>query len=248
LIYNIIFNFILGTIVGSFLNVLIYRLPKKIEVVFSRSFCPECGHKLGFFDLIPIFSYIFLRGRCRYCKAKISFLYPFIELLTGIFFVISFIYYGFSIYYLKFIIFSSVVTVISIIDLKTMEIENGPLYFGLLAGIFFFIIEKNYLNTLYGVIIAPLIFFLIIILSKGGMGGGDFSLSFLFGLYLGFPKIIPWFFLSFLIGFFPAIYMLLTKKATRKTPLPFGPFMAISGIITFLFGNQIIRFYYNLML
>lgn len=248
MIYNIIFNFILGTIVGSFLNVLIYRLPKKIEVVFSRSFCPECGHKLGFFDLIPIFSYIFLRGRCRYCKAKISFLYPFIELLTGIFFVISFIYYGFSIYYLKFIIFSSVVTVISIIDLKTMEIENGPLYFGLLAGIFFFIIEKNYLNTLYGVIIAPLIFFLIIILSKGGMGGGDFSLSFLFGLYLGFPKIIPWFFLSFLIGFFPAIYMLLTKKATRKTPLPFGPFMAISGIITFLFGNQIIRFYYNLML
>ena len=248
MIYNIIFNFILGTIVGSFLNVLIYRLPKKIEVVFSRSFCPECGHKLGFFDLIPIFSYIFLRGRCRYCKAKISFLYPFIELLTGIFFVISFIYYGFSIYYLKFIIFSSVVTVISIIDLKTMEIENGPLYFGLLAGIFFFIIEKNYLNTFYGVIIAPLIFFLIIILSKGGMGGGDFNLSFLFGLYLGFPKIIPWFFLSFLIGFFPAIYMLLTKKATRKTPLPFGPFMAISGIITFLFGNQIIRFYYNLML
>lgn len=248
MIYNIIFNFILGTIVGSFLNVLIYRLPKKIEVIFSRSFCPKCGHKLGFFDLIPIFSYIYLKGKCRYCKAKISFLYPFVELLTGMFFVISFIYYGFSIYYLKFIIFSSVVTVISIIDSKTMEIENGPLYFGLLAGIFFFIIEKNYLNTLYGIIIAPIIFFLIIILSKGGMGGGDFSLSFFFGLYLGFPKIIPWFFLSFLIGFFPAIYMLLTKKATRKTPLPFGPFMGISGIITFLFGNQIIRFYYNLML
>ncbi|HQN49272.1 MAG TPA: A24 family peptidase, partial [Caldisericia bacterium] len=103
-------------------------------------------------------------------------------------------------------------------------------------------------DTLYGVIIAPLIFFLIIVLSKGGMGGGDFKLSFLFGLYLSFPKIIPWFFLSFLIGFIPAIYLLITKKATRKTPLPFGPFMAISGIIVFLFGNQIIRFYNNLML
>lgn len=248
MIYNIIFNFVLGSIVGSFLNVLIYRLPKKIEVVFSRSFCPECGHKLNFFDLIPIFSYIFLKGKCIYCGAKISLLYPFVELLTSAFFVISFIYYGYSIYYLKFIIFSSILTVISIIDLKTMEIVYEPLYFGLIIGVVFFIIEKNYLNTLYGTIIAPVIFFLIIILSKGGMGGGDFGLSFLFGLYLGFPKIIPWFFLSFLIGFFPAIYMLLTKKATRKTPIPFGPFMALSGIITFLFGSQVINLYYNLML
>ncbi|MGB9749429.1 MAG: prepilin peptidase [Caldisericia bacterium] len=248
LIFNIIFNFILGIIVGSFLNVLIYRLPKKIEVTFSRSFCPECGHKLGFFDLIPLFSYIFLKGKCRYCKAKISFIYPLIEFITGLIFVISFIYYGFSILYLKFIIFTSILIVISIIDLRTMEIEDSPLYFGFFMGVIFLLIEKNYLNTLYGIIIAGVIFFLIIVLSKGGMGGGDFKLSFLFGLYLGFPKIIPWFFLSFLIGFFPAIFMLITKKATRKTPLPFGPFMAISGIITFLYGNQIIRFYNNLML
>jgi len=248
LIYNIIFNFILGIIVGSFLNVLIYRLPKKIEVTFSRSFCPECGHKLGFFDLIPLFSYIFLKGKCRYCNAKISFIYPFIEFITGLIFVIAFIYYGFSLLYLKFIIFASILIVISIIDLKTMEIEDSPLYFGFFMGVIFLLIEKNYLNTLYGIIIVGVIFFLIIVLSKGGMGGGDFKLSFLFGLYLGFPKIIPWFFLSFLIGFFPAIFMLITKKATRKTPLPFGPFMAISGIITFLYGNQIIRFYNNLML
>lgn len=248
LIYNIIFNFILGIIVGSFLNVLIYRLPKKIEVTFSRSFCPECGHKLGFFDLIPLFSYIFLKGKCRYCNAKISFIYPFIEFITGLIFVIAFIYYGFSLLYLKFIIFASILIVISIIDLRTMEIEDSPLYFGFFMGVIFLLIEKNYLNTLYGIIIVGVIFFLIIVLSKGGMGGGDFKLSFLFGFYLGFPKIIPWFFLSFLIGFFPAIFMLITKKATRKTPLPFGPFMAISGIITFLYGNQIIRFYNNLML
>ena len=248
MIFNIIFNFILGAIVGSFLNVLIYRLPRKIEVVYSRSFCPECGHKLGFFDLIPLLSYILLKGKCRYCGEKISFIYPLVEFLTGVIFVISFIYYGFSIFYLKFIIFSSILIVISIIDLKTMEIMDGPLYFGLFMGVIFLLIEKNFINTLYGIVIAPLIFFLIIVLSKGGMGGGDLKLSFLFGLYLSFPKIIPWFFLSFLIGFIPAIYLLITKKATRKTPLPFGPFMAISGIIVFLFGNQIIRFYNNLML
>lgn len=248
MIYNLLFNFILGTVVGSFLNVLIYRLPRKLEITFSRSFCPECGHKLGFFDLIPIFSYIFLKGKCRYCGSKISIIYPFVELITGIIFVISFIYYGFSLYYLKFIIFFSVLFVISIIDFKTMEIEDEPLYFGLFFGIVFLLIEKNYIQTLYGVIIPAIVFFLIIVLSKGGMGGGDFKLSFLFGLYLGFPKIIPWFFLSFLIGFFPAIFMLITKRANRKTPLPFGPFMSISGIIVFLFGNQIIRFYNNLML
>lgn len=248
MIFNLIFNFTLGASIGSFLNVLIYRIPRKIQVSSGRSFCPNCGHKLSFFDLIPILSYIFLKGRCRYCAEKISTLYPIVEILSGLVFLFSFLFFGYSLLYLKFVIFSSVLLVISIIDLQTMEIPDEPFLFGMFFGIIFFIFEKNYVNTLIGVIIPPIIFFLIIVLSKGGMGGGDFKLSFLFGLYLGFPKIIPWFFLSFIIGFFPAIYMLLTKKGTRKTPLPFGPFMSLSGIITFLFGNEIIRFYNFLML
>jgi len=247
-IFNLIFNFILGASIGSFLNVLIYRIPRKIQVSYGRSFCPNCGHKLSALDLIPILSYIFLKGRCRYCKEKISIVYPIVETLSGLIFLISFLFFGYSLYYLKFVIFSSVLIVISFIDLQTMEIPDEPFLFGIFFGIIFLIIEKNYINTLFGVLIPPIIFFLIIVLSKGGMGGGDFKLSFLFGLYLGFPKVIPWFFLSFIIGFFPAIYILITKKGTRKTPLPFGPFMSISGIITFLFGTQIIRFYNFLML
>ena len=248
MIFNLIFNFILGASVGSFLNVLIYRIPRKISFSNGRSFCPNCGHKLSFFDLIPIVSFILLKGRCRYCKEKISFIYPLVETLTGLIFFLSFLFYGYSLYYLKFIIFSSVLILISIIDLETMEIPDEPVFFGLFFGVIFLLIEKNYFNTLIGLIIPPIIFFLIILISRGGMGGGDFKLSFLFGLYLGFPKVIPWFFLSFIIGFFPAIYMLISKKATRKTPLPFGPFMSLSGIITFLFGSQIIRFYNKLML
>lgn len=248
MIFNLLFNFILGASIGSFLNVLIYRIPRKIQISSGRSFCPKCGHKLSFFDLIPILSYIFLKGRCRYCGEKISVLYPIVETLSGFAFLFSFLFFGYSLLYLKFVIFSSVLLVISVIDLQTMEIPDEPFLFGMFFGIIFFILEKNYLNTFLGVIIPPIIFFLIIVLSKGGMGGGDFKLSFLFGLYLGFPKIVPWFFLSFIIGFFPAIYMLLTKKGTRKTPLPFGPFMSLSGIITFLFGNEIIRFYNFLML
>lgn len=248
MIFNLVFNFLLGASIGSFLNVLIYRIPRKISISTGRSFCPNCGHKLSFFDLVPIISFIFLGGRCRYCKEKISIVYPIVEAITGLIFLLSFLFFGYSIYYLKFIIFSSVLIVISIIDLQTMEIPDEPVFFGLFFGVIFLLIEKNYFNTLIGLIIPPVIFFLIIVLSKGGMGGGDFKLSFLFGLYLGFPKVIPWFFLSFLLGFFPAIIMLLTKKATRKTPLPFGPFMALSGIITFLFGSQIIRFYNKLML
>ncbi len=248
MIFNLVFNFILGASIGSFLNVLIYRIPRKISISTGRSFCPNCGHKLSFFDLIPILSFIFLKGRCRYCKEKISILYPIVEAITGLIFLLSFLFFGYSIYYIKFIIFSSVLILISIIDLQTMEIPDEPVFFGLFLGVIFLLIEKNYFNALIGLVIPPVIFFLIIVLSKGGMGGGDFKLSFLFGLYLGFPKIIPWFFLSFLLGFFPAIILLLTKKATRKTPLPFGPFMALSGIITFLFGSQIIRFYFKLML
>ncbi|MDI6860972.1 MAG: prepilin peptidase [Caldisericia bacterium] len=248
MIFNLIFNFILGASIGSFLNVLIYRIPRKIGITNGRSFCPNCGHKLSFFDLIPIFSYIFLKGKCRYCGGKISITYPIVETLSGFIFLLSFLFFGYSIYYLKFVIFASVLIVISVIDLQTMEIPDEPFIFGIFFGIIFFILEKNYLNNILGLIIPPVLFFLIIVLSKGGMGGGDFKLSFLFGLYLGFPKVIPWFFLSFIIGFFPAIFVLITKKGTRKTPIPFGPFMSISGIVTFLYGTQIIRFYNYLML
>jgi leader peptidase (prepilin peptidase)/N-methyltransferase len=247
-IFNLIFNFILGASIGSFLNVLIYRIPRKIGITNGRSFCPNCGHKLSFFDLIPIFSYIFLKGKCRYCGGKISITYPIVETLSGFIFLLSFLFFGYSIYYLKFVIFASVLIVISVIDLQTMEIPDEPFIFGIFFGIIFFILEKNYLNNILGLIIPTVLFFLIIVLSKGGMGGGDFKLSFLFGLYLGFPKVIPWFFLSFIIGFFPAIFVLITKKGTRKTPIPFGPFMSISGIVTFLYGTQIIRFYNYLML
>lgn len=248
MIFNLIFNFILGASIGSFLNVLIYRIPRKIGITNGRSFCPNCGHKLSFFDLIPIFSYIFLKGKCRYCGGKISITYPIVETLSGFIFLLSFLFFGYSIYYLKFVIFASVLIVISVIDLQTMEIPDEPFIFGIFFGIIFFILEKNYLNNILGLIIPTVLFFLIIVLSKGGMGGGDFKLSFLFGLYLGFPKVIPWFFLSFIIGFFPAIFVLITKKGTRKTPIPFGPFMSISGIVTFLYGTQIIRFYNYLML
>lgn len=248
MIFNLVFNFILGASIGSFLNVLIYRIPRKIGITNGRSFCPNCGHKLSFFDLIPIFSYIFLKGKCRYCGGKISITYPIVETLSGFIFLLSFLFFGYSIYYLKFVIFASVLIVISVIDLQTMEIPDEPFIFGIFFGIIFFILEKNYLNNILGLIIPPVLFFLIIVLSKGGMGGGDFKLSFLFGLYLGFPKVIPWFFLSFIIGFFPAIFVLITKKGTRKTPIPFGPFMSISGIVTFLYGTQIIRFYNYLML
>ena len=248
MILNIIFNFLFGAVVGSFLNALIYRIPRKISIYKRRSFCPKCNHQLAWYDLIPILSYILLKGKCRYCGNKISPRYLIVEIITALYFSFSFLIFGYSIYYIESIFFFSVLLVISLIDLEFMEIPDSLIVVGIVVEILFMILKKNYIPSLLGMFIPPLIFALIILISKGGMGGGDFKYSFFLGLTLGFPKVIPWFILSFILGFFPAIYLLISKKKGRKSPIPFGPFMSLSAIIIYIWGDSIIRFYTSLML
>lgn len=247
-IFNIAFNFILGASIGSFLNVLIYRIPRNISIYRKGSFCPHCDHKLEWHDLIPVFSYIVLKGRCRYCGKKISPRYIFVEILSGMYFVFSFILFGYSIYYMESIFFFSILLVISLIDLEFMEIPDVLIVIGIIVEIVFVILKNSYVSSFIGMLLPPAIFALIIFVSKGGMGGGDFKYSFFIGLTLGFPKIIPWFILSFILGFFPSIYLLLTGKKDRKSPIPFGPFMSLSAIIVYIIGDKIIRIYTSLML
>ena len=248
MILNIAFNFLLGAIVGSFLNALIYRIPRKISIYKKRSFCPKCNHQLAWYDLIPILSYILLRGKCRYCGSKISPKYLIVELITAFYFSFSFLMFGYSVFYIESIFFFSILLVISLIDLEFMEIPDFLIIVGIVVEILLVILKKSYVSSFSGMIIPPLIFAIIILVSKGGMGGGDFKYSFFIGLTLGFPKIIPWFILSFILGFFPAIYLLLSKKKERKSPIPFGPFMSLSAIIIYMWGDSIIRFYTSLML
>lgn len=242
--------FILGIIIGSFLNVCIYRIPKNESIVYPPSHCSDCSHKLNYKDLIPLLSYLSLRGKCRYCGGAISPQYPFVEFLNGIIYIINFYYFGLSLDFVFYSIILSILIVISFIDYKHQIIPDGLILLILISGIIhkmllYFVYKENiYLfDSFAGFASAFIIFLLIAIVSKGAMGGGDIKLIASLGFILGLKRIILNILLSFIIGAVLSIVLLITGKKGRKDPIPFGPFINISFMATLLFGHNIINFY-----
>ena len=236
--YTIVF-FIFGTVLGSFYNVVGYRLPKGESLVKPSSHCPNCGHKLKPYELVPIFSFLFLGRKCSKCKQKISWFYSIFEFLTGIGFAVSYISFGFSLECLYSIIFISMLIIIVISDYQTMIIPDSILiFFSLLlifTKFFMFGIEEIGISMLHA--LAAFIFMLFIKLlgdfmfKRESMGGGDIKLLAVFGFVLGFPLSIVSIFLAAIIGLPVSLIVLKAKKGTE---VPFGPFLAISAIIIFL--------------
>ena len=242
--------FILGTIFGSFYNVVGYRVPKGESILYPSSHCPKCNHELKAYELIPVLSFIFLGGKCKNCKSKISFFYPVFELLTGLGFAASYMVFGLSLDCLYSIVFISMLIIIVISDYQTMLIPDSVLIFGSLLLIFikFFMtgIESIGISLLHA--LAAFIFMLLIKLlgdfmfKKESMGGGDIKLLAVFGFVLGFPLSIISIFLSAIIGLPVSLILLKAKKGTE---IPFGPFLSIAAIIIFLSQvdfSEIIKF------
>ncbi|MCJ7740544.1 prepilin peptidase [Candidatus Microgenomates bacterium] len=240
-----IFLFVLGLCIGSFLNVLIDRLPKGKSVVSGRSHCDYCRHTLAWYDLIPLFSFLYLRRKCRYCQKVISWQYPVIELLTGAFFVLVYLLdnqnYQLLITNYQLIIISGLI-VIFFADLKFRIIPDQVLIVLIAASFLFDLFYEQ--NLLLGHLLAAIVFgafFLILFLfTKGkGMGFGDVKFAFFMGLFLGYPKIIVAFYLSFLTGAAVSLILILAGKKTMKSTIPFGPFLIVSTIISQFMGNQL---------
>ncbi|MGB9793711.1 MAG: prepilin peptidase [Caldisericum exile] len=242
--------FIFGAVIGSFLNVVIYRLPRHESLIFPQSHCPKCGHKLSTLDLVPIVSYIALKGKCRYCGAKISPIYPIVESLTGILFVLTYLKFGFSLLTLKYIIFISFLIIVSFIDLFEGVVFDSVVIPATIIGLVFGIFT-NFKDTIFGIVFYAVLFFLIIVISKlfykeGGMGEGDLTSGIMIGAFLGFEFGIIAFILSFVIGAVAGIFIMLISKKGGKTEIPFVPYMAIASLLTIFFGNYIVAFYLNL--
>lgn len=241
-LYYLIFNFILGILCGSFFNVVGYRLPKEESIVFPASHCPNCNHKLGPLELIPIISYIFLGGKCKECKQKISIIYPIFEFVTGIMFALSYYLFGFSSNYIISLIACSVLLIIIISDLRYLIIPDEVL----LIGIILILLVKMYvggwqlgLETLIDGIIGFLIMYLVKIIGdfmfkKESMGGGDIKLLFFFGLFLGWELSLISIFIASFIGLPISLYILLKNKSHI---IPFGPFLSIAALL--LYFSQI---------
>lgn len=238
-IFLIITLFILGTIFGSFYNVVGYRIPKRMSILYPPSHCTKCNKQLRTFELIPIISYICLGGKCKKCKNRISFFYPIFEFLTGVAFSISYIIFGWSLECIYSIVFLSMLIILIISDYQTMIIPDSILivFSLILASIKTFItgIESVGISFIHAGLSFLFMFFLKMLgdflFKKESMGGGDIKLLAVFGFVLGFPMATMSVFLS---AFIALPISLILLKINKSHEIPFGPFLAMSAIIIFL--------------
>lgn len=247
--------FLFGCIIGSFLNVCIYRIPENKSIAFPGSHCPKCSTPLKWYDLIPVLSFVFLKGRCRYCGERISPRYPAVELLNGLIYLFLYYSFGLGIDYFYYSIIISILMVIFFIDMDHQIIPNKLILIVFLLDIAYKIIRYfllnesiNILNYLSGLAIGAILFILIFIFSKGGIGGGDIKLIGVLGFILGMPLIFLNMFLSFVLGGIISIFLLIIKIKSRKDPIAFGPFLVIGFLISLFWGYEIVYWYLHQIL
>lgn len=242
------FAFIFGAVVGSFLNVCIFRLPVHESIIKPLSRCPHCHHPIRFFDNMPLISFIILKGKCRDCGAKISWRYPLVELITAVLSLLLFLQFGLTLRFLIFFVFTSVLIVIAFIDLDhriipdILTLPGIPIFF-LLAV---FIVKVPWLEALIGLAVGGGILFAIafgyeLISKREGMGGGDIKLLAMIGGFLGWKSLLFVLLVSSFFGALVGITAMIIKKQDMKYAVPFGPFLSAAAVAYFFWGDVFIR-------
>jgi leader peptidase (prepilin peptidase)/N-methyltransferase len=244
-VFFAIFVFLFGLLIGSFLNVCIYRIPKKQSIVFGRSHCTVCSKEIKDYDLIPVLSFIILGGKCRNCKAKISIKYPLVELLNAVLYLTLFIFFGFSIDFFLYCALTSILIIISFIDYENKIIPNILVLIILVIGIFSFFFSHQLLwyDRIIGIFAASLPLLLAGIISKGGMGGGDIKLMAVCGLIFGWKLILISLFLGCVFGTIYGFVSRFKNGSFLKAYIPFGPFLSAAMVFSIFWGNLLIHWY-----
>lgn len=241
LIYALIFIF--GITIGSFLNVCIYRIPRGETVVTTPSHCMTCGHKLSWFELLPLFSYIFLRGRCRSCKSQISPQYPIIEAVNGLLYVLVFAVNGLNLISIIYALFTSALLVLTVIDWRTYEIPISINIFILVLGCLKVVLDfNNFLDYLIGFFIVSGFLLVLYMITKGrAIGGGDIKLMAVAGLLLGWQLIVLAFLIGCVLG--SILHLIRMKVSGAERMLAMGPYLSAGLFIAMLWGNSFINWY-----
>lgn len=256
----VFFLFLLGLAIGSFLNVLIDRLPRDKSVIKGRSYCDSCEKPLLWYDLIPLVSFVLLKGKCRYCHSPISFYYSTVELTTGVIFVLVYLFFFqegienhesrimglFALGYYLFV--AATLIVVFFADLKYGIIPDKIVYPGVVISLLYLFILHNslFIIHLLSALGAFLFFLLLFLVTRGrGMGFGDVKLVFLLGLFLGFPKIILALYFAFLTGAFVGCILILWRKKRLSETIPFGPFLSAGAFIAMFFGDVFLKLVYH---
>ncbi len=253
--FGYIVFFILGSLLGSFGNVIIYRLPKGLSVVKPRSHCQGCNKMVAWYDNIPIISWLVLKGHCRYCQAKFSFRYLMVELITAVLFALTFHFVGWNWLLVDYLIFVFGLVVCSFIDLDHMILPDVFTLSGIVIGLLGALLnpERYFWEAFAGVMMGggflwmtAYIYFLMT--KKEGMGGGDIKLIAWIGAVLGWRAIPFVIFTSAVVGTVVGLSMARGKKEGLKTMIPYGPFLAIGAIIYLLGGQTLGQWYLSLFL
>ncbi len=240
--------FLYGIVIGSFLNVCIYRIPKKENIVTVRSHCMECGYQLKWYDLIPVFSWLFLKGKCRKCGTKLSAQYPIIEALNGALYVVVFIVMkGAIVESLLYCLLFSALLALSVIDFRTYEIPVGFNIFIAILGVVRVATDyRNWLNYLIGALCVSLFLLLLYAITHGrAIGGGDIKLMAACGLVLGWKLIIVAFFTGCIVG--AVVHVIRMKVSKADHVLAMGPYLSIGVAFAALWGNLFLDWYLSFL-
>lgn len=247
MIMTMIFIFLLGLIVGSYLNVCICRIPDKKSLKHT-SHCSNCHHKLDFIELMPIIGYFINHRKCKHCGERISIKNPIIELITAVIFLFLYIHFNLSISFFEYAVLTSIILVITFIELEKHDIPEELLIFCLIAGLLFNIyeIKVNMISGIIGFILGAGIFLIIAMITRGSFGGGNIKYMAVLGLYMGWKLIIIIALLSFILGAFVSIILKVSKIKRREDHISLGPFIAIAAITVMFYGQDLLWLYNNL--
>ena len=247
------FAFLFGSIVGSFLNVCILRLPEEKSLLFPSSHCPHCQQPIRFYDNIPLISYLVLRGRCRFCGQPISPQYVIVELLTALLSLLLFLHYSLIEYFIYFAFFSSLV-VVTFIDLKHQIMFDAISLPGIGAGFLasFVLPRITYLDSLLGIALGGGILYFValgyyLITKTEGMGMGDIKLLALIGAFLRSKAVVITIFLSAFLGAVVGVAIMVIKGKSRKYAIPYGPFLSIGALLSLFWGDILLVWYYHFL-
>jgi leader peptidase (prepilin peptidase)/N-methyltransferase len=235
--------FVIGAALGSFLNVVIYRLPRGESLVRPRSRCPHCGAAIAPRDNIPILSYILLRGRCRACRKPISPRYPLVEVTTAALLTALWVREGPTIQFAAAAMFVLMLIAIFFVDLDHRIVPNAITYPGTLLGLLLAVPQGRVLDALLTAAGAGAFFLLIAVISRGGMGGGDIKLAAMMGAFLGWPAIAFALLVAFTTGALAGVYLIASGRRSRKDPIPFGPSLAAGALIAWFAAAPAIAWY-----
>jgi leader peptidase (prepilin peptidase)/N-methyltransferase len=241
--------FLFGAIVGSFLNVCIYRIPRKESLVFPGSHCPACNAPIRFYDNIPILSWIFLFGKCRRCKNPISIQYPLVEAINAGGYLYLYSRFSLSGQMFLYALFFSSLVVITFIDLHHKIIPDVISLPGIGIGLFasLFILPPGFVDAAIGAALGWALFYSIAVISKGGMGGGDIKLIAMIGAFLGWKKMLLTIMIGAFAGSVVGIALMILYHKSRKYAVPFGPFLALGAMASLFWGTTLIDWYLHMM-